>query len=415
MKYFFPDSQDQIDPNFDFITEQPAEFRVRQRDDRYAHEVLRRPAYDGILVSKPIIDGISGTSGKYTNAQRQRLYRIGARRFYRLDQPGRLIASMGDCGAFTYVREETPPFTVEEVADFYDGCGFDFGISVDHVVLGYDFTETNDDISAWRRRQQLTIDLARDFLQHHATSHRKFNPLGVAQGWSPKSYARAVVALQRMGYRYIAIGGLVPLKTAQIVACLAAVNNVRRTDTRLHLLGITRAEQMNVFRGFGVVSFDSTSPFRQAFKDDKDNYYVGDRAYAAIRVPQVDGNTRLKLLVQAGRVDQAKARLAERRCLDRLAKFDQGGMRLKDVLDALASYAEILEPDHDYSAQERELLESAPWKSCDCGLCEAVGIQICIFRGTERNKRRGFHNLHVFRQRLSEKNVRRSGLTKASK
>jgi hypothetical protein len=32
---------------------------------------------------------------------------------------------------------------------------------------------------------------------------------------------------------------------------------------------------------------------------------------------------------------------------------------------------------------------------------------VIIFRGSERNKRRGFHNLHVFRQRLDrELNVR---------
>jgi hypothetical protein len=283
-------------------------------------------------------------------------------------------------------------------------------------VLGYDATETNPDIPAWKARQELTIDLARDFLRYHKAHRCRFAPLGVAQGWSPKSYARAVGKLQRMGYRYIAIGGLVPLKTGQITICLAAVSQVRHSDVQLHLLGVTRTEQMTTYQGFGVSSFDSTSPFRQAFKDDKDNYHLRDRSFAAIRVPQVDGNTRLKLLVQAGRIDQAKARLAERRCLLRLAAFDEGEITLKPVLDALAAYAEILEPDHDYSAQHRDLLECAPWKSCDCGLCEKVGIQICIFRGTERNKRRGFHNLHVFRQRLSlSQRSRRTGLTRVSK
>ena len=33
-------------------------------------------------------------------------------------------------------------------------------------------------------------------------------------------------------------------------------------------------------------------------------------------------------------------------------------------------------------------------------ICEKAGIEIVLFRGAERNKRRGFHNLHVFRQRL---------------
>jgi hypothetical protein len=145
-----------------------------------------------------------------------------------------------------------------------------------------------------------------------------------------------------------------------------------------------------------------TSPFRQAFKDDRDNYYVLDRAYAAIRVPQVDGNTRLRLRIQAGRVDQAKARIAEQRCLTRLAAFDAGKSSVKGVLDALSAYADIVEPERDYSVQHRELLEAAPWKTCDCGICKRVGIQVCVFRGTERNKRRGFHNLCVFSRRLVE-------------
>jgi hypothetical protein len=402
MKFFFPDSQDQIDPGFDFQTEQVSEFRVRQRDDRYAHEVLRHRAYDGLLVSKPIVDGLWGQSGKYTSAQRNRLYTVGVRRFFRLDQPGVRIASMGDCGAFTYVREETPPYSVEDVVDFYEGCGFDFGISVDHVVLGFDPDETSPNVPDWRRRQRLTLDLARDFLAYNRSNRCRFHPVGVAQGWSPRSYAAAVAELQDLGYDYVALGGMVPLKSPQISACLSAVSDVRIPETKLHLLGISRTDQMAAFAAMGVTSFDSTSPFRQAFKDDRDNYYVLDRAYAAIRVPQVDGNTKLKLQIRAGRVDQTKARVAEHRCLDSLARFDAGETSVKAVMDALTAYAEIVQPGRDYSVQHQELLETAPWKSCDCGVCQEAGIQICIFRGTERNKRRGFHNLSVFSRRLNE-------------
>ena len=60
----------------------------------------------------------------------------------------------------------------------------------------------------------------------------------------------------------------------------------------------------------------------QAFKDDKDNYYALDRTYVAIRVPQVDGNTKLRSMVTAGAVDQQQARRLERTCLERLRKFD---------------------------------------------------------------------------------------------
>lgn len=402
MRFFFPDSQDQIDPSFDFQSERASEFRVRQRDDLYAHEILRQPAYDGLLLSKPIVDGLAGTSGKYTVAQRHRLYRLGVRQFFRLDQASWPIMTMGDCGGFTYVRDETPPYTVDEVIDFYERCSFDQGVSVDHVILGYDRTDTGASVPQWRNRQQLTLELAADFLRSHRARHCEFAPLGVAQGWSPVSYAHAVNELQRIGYRYVALGGMVPLKTVQIVECLRAVQDIRLPEVQLHLLGISRCDRVPELASLGVSSFDSTSPFRQAFKDDKDNYYTPGRNFLAIRVPQVEGNPKLKAAILAGRVDQARARTLEQLCLQRLAKFDRGETTVGSVLDALTAYGDLLEVgQHDLVAY-RELLEAAPWRSCRCGICHQAGIQVVIFRGTERNKRRGFHNLYVFGQSLKE-------------
>jgi hypothetical protein len=63
MKYFFPDSQDFVDPNFDFETEKNKLLRVTQRDDVYAHHLLERP-YDGLLISKAIVEGIPGKTDK---------------------------------------------------------------------------------------------------------------------------------------------------------------------------------------------------------------------------------------------------------------------------------------------------------------------------------------------------------------
>src|SRR6516165_37414 len=115
MDFYFPDSQDQIEPTFDFLAEERSPLRVRQRDDRYAHEVHKKPAYSGILVSKAIVDGIGG-AGRYTAAQRHRLYRLGVRDFFRLDShAGVALKSMGDCGAFSYAAQPTPPFEPDEV------------------------------------------------------------------------------------------------------------------------------------------------------------------------------------------------------------------------------------------------------------------------------------------------------------
>jgi hypothetical protein len=203
-----------------------------------------------------------------------------------------------------------------------------------------------------------------------------------------------------MGYRRIAIGGMVPLKTAEILACLRAVDDIRRVATQLHLLGISRCDNIDAFASYGVTSFDSTSPFRQAFKDDHDNYYTLDRTYTAVRVPQVDGNPKLKARIRAGRVSQAEALELEQACLRLLRAYDTGTTPLTPVLDALRGYDELFDGRYDRTDAYRELLNDRPWQHCPCSICAAVGIDVAIFRGSERNKRRGFHNLFVFQQRL---------------
>ena len=264
MQFFFPDSQDQIDPSFDFITEERSIYRVRQRDDRYAHEALRTPPFDGFLVSKTIVDGLPGAAGKYTIAQRHRLYRVGVREFFRLDaQPGPRLATMGDCGAFSYVREDSPPYSADEVIDFYNECGFDLGISVDHVILGYDPAADHDPEHPQR------AGLGGPASAHPRTRGRV--PDGVpgparsasSRSASPKDGARppmpaAVRALQKMGYRRIALGGMVPLKTDEVLACLEQIDQVRR---RRHPTSSARhhapSDHMEPFAEAGVTSFDS--------------------------------------------------------------------------------------------------------------------------------------------------------------
>jgi hypothetical protein len=356
------------------------------------------------LVSKGIVDGVGQSAGRYTLAQRHRLLRGGAREFFRLHRlgPG-VLPIMGDCGAFTYVREKTPPYSVDDVINFYVESQFDLGISVDHVILAYQpawdnaDTEVPDDV---RQRQAITLELADAFLQRHRALRLPFQPLGVAQGWSPRSYTRAVTELEKMGYDYIAVGGMVPLKTPEILACLNAIDAIRRKETKLHLLGVTRTEQVGAFKRFGVVSFDSTSPLRQAFKDAKDNYYTMERTYTAIRVPQVEGNPGLQRRIRAGIISQEEARRLERKCLEMLRRYDKEDVDLDSLLVTLRSYEELYDPGHDHTAVYREVLTDQPWRKCPCNVCRMLGHHVILFRGAERNRRRGFHNLWVFYRRL---------------
>lgn len=404
MKFFFPDSQDFVDESFDFVSETRSELRVRQRDDRYPHEIFHKTPYNGVLVSKAVVDGLGGGTGKYSAAQRNRFMRVGVREYFRLWDME--LETMGDCGAFTYVREERPPYTAEEVADFYEDCGFDYGLSVDHVILAYraELDQCHDGIDPvpqeWRTRQNMTFDLAEQFLRYHDARRYRFKPIGVAQGWSPASYAHAVARLQGMGYQYIAFGGFVPLKTRDILACLEASNAVRNPSTRFHLLGITRCENVQAFGEFGVVSFDSTSPLRKAFKDDKHNYYTLDGTYSAIRVPQVDANPELLRRIVAGQVNQEDARELEMQCLDVLVKYDKHQASLDETLAVLRSYELVYNGASDRSEVYRRVLSDRPWSECPCEVCRRLGIQVIIFRGAERNRRRGFHNIFVFNQQL---------------
>ncbi|WP_329106889.1 tRNA-guanine transglycosylase DpdA [Micromonospora sp. NBC_01699] len=405
MKYFFPDSQDQIDPSFDFLTEERDPMRVRQRDDLYAHEVFDSPPFHGLLVAKSIVDGYSsGVAGKYTGAQRNRLRREGARRFFRLDHVHGPLSIMGDCGAFTYHQLDEPPFTVEEVIEFYDRNDFDYGISVDHIVFNLKpltpVDPGHESVQKWADRQDLTLDYANQFWKRCKDRKVRFEPLGVAQGWSPESYAKSVRELQRIGYSRIAMGGMVPYKTPEILACLAAVDGERHAGTQLHLLGISRCDNIPAFAEHGVTSFDSTSPFLQSFKDDRDNYYTPNSTYVAIRVKQVEGNPALRKRISAGEIDQRRAMTLERAALRRLREYDAGLATIDETLTAVHEYSQLVDPKVDRRADYRRTLQDMPWKDCKCPLCRKEGITIAIFRGSERNKRRGFHNLYVFRNRL---------------
>jgi hypothetical protein len=203
-----------------------------------------------------------------------------------------------------------------------------------------------------------------------------------------------------MGYRYIALGGMVPLKNAEILASLAAVSKVRRPETRLHLFGVTRVDCVAAFESYGVASFDSTSPLRQAFKDGKDNYYTPERAYTAIRIPQVEGSPVLQKRIRAGLVRQEHARRLERSCLALMRQFDESTACPDRVLEALREYEQLYDPAHDHSRAYAETLRDRPWQQCACDVCKELGHHVILFRGAERNRRRGFHNLSVFYRRL---------------
>jgi hypothetical protein len=421
MKFIFSDSLDMVDPTFDFIEDRNSPNRRLYWDDAYPHELLVKPPYDGMLVSKAIV-GDHRIKGKYNDSQAMRFYRVGAREFLRLNNPK--YASMpifGDCGAFSYAQEEKPPYSPEEIVEFYNSCGFTHGCSVDHII--FDFYEDlagleggSEDV---RRRFEITLENANIFLKSHHAESSTFTPLGVVQGWSPGSMAEASRQLCTMGYDYLAIGGLVPLKANQIHTIIQAIRDVVPQSTRIHLLGFAKADVIEQFVRYNITSFDTTSPLIRAFKDEKKNYYVlqetGELSYfTAIRIPQATENTRLQRAAKEGKIDQEEMQTLETQSLKTLRAFDRGEVSIDETLDAVISYNVFLESSlHDNVAIREELakkleplyrktLEAKPWKTCPCEICKDVGVEVIVFRGNNRNRRRGMHNLFVYHNRIKQ-------------
>ncbi|MFO0822563.1 MAG: tRNA-guanine transglycosylase DpdA [Gemmataceae bacterium] len=342
MKFFFPDAHELVDPNYNFARKHDPPRGVGQQDGKYAHELIDPPPYDGILLSRGVIQGrgsdADGRFGdaKYKLSEQQRLYRVGAREFFRAGK--RPLLFMGDCGAFSYRNEPEPPYTVDGVIGYYDACRVDWGVSVDHVILGYDARLDKEGLFGtaevpedWVKRQEITITLAAEFLRKSRTGRHTFEPVGAAQGWSPKSYAHCVAELQKMGFRRIALGGMVALKSAEVLDVLAGIATVKRPETQLHLLGLNRMDHVAAFRKFGVTSIDSTSPLTQSFKDDRDNYYAPGRTYSAVRIRIADPKVtrELRQLMAAGKLTQTEALRWKTRHGRRCSATPNDGCRLR--------------------------------------------------------------------------------------
>ena len=71
-----------------------------------------------------------------------------------------------------------------------------------------------------------------------------FTPLGVIQGWSPSSMGQAALRLKKMGYDYLAVGGMVPLDARQIKMALQGIRESVGNEIRLHILGFAKVEQL---------------------------------------------------------------------------------------------------------------------------------------------------------------------------
>ena len=425
LKYFIPDWDDLVDPRYDFENERYSSSTGPGdrgsggwENEVFAHQLYDTPSYDGILVSREVL--------QKSNRKKEALEELaegngGVHRYLRVPED---FPVMGDCGAFGYVDQEKPPYSVDDVLDYYTRHGFDYGISVDHLVIGA------DDQDGRRERYELTLENAQEFYDMHRAQGRAWHPMAAVQGWSAESYTQAARECVSMGYDYLAIGGLVKSRTVEIERVLREIRRAVGAGVRLHALGVARFESLQTFMDVGVTSVDSATYLRRAWTSRKDNLWTRDQVvYSAIRVPgpkrslRSDARKRAtEKAKRAGMAEEDRAQYVEKSIEDRLADdlgqakemeakcFDElraygeraenalSATQLVDLLDAYQTFV----GRECYREHYEATLKARPWEQCDCTICKRSGIEVAIFRGNNRNRRRGFHNTRVFYDLLGE-------------
>jgi hypothetical protein len=410
LKYFLPDWEDRVDPKFDFQNDKFSESHTKDtyNNDNYAHQIFDKIPYDGILVSLAIFEkkiSLNRDEEKYTIRNKDSI-----KDYLKIHNSSNLEV-MGDCGAFSYVTEKQPPsfYNVEDIASIYQNLGFDYGVSVDHLAVDYiliknpktgkrekkDISDKEND-----RRIKITLKNAAKFLDLCNDNNYSFHPIGVAQGYSIETYEHSVKKLVDMGYDYIALGGIVQYSTRYILDILEAINEDTK-NVQIHLFGVLRKDYLKKFQDLGVTSFDSASFFRKAWLRSGQNYLsTNGKWYSSIRVPQ-SFNPRIIKKVNFNELSLNKIRDMEKKALKALFDYDNGKIDIDTALNTVMKYDKLLlrnsnDGDNLKIKYRRTLLEK-PWEDCDCPMCKELGINVLIFRGTNRNKRRGFHNIWALR------------------
>lgn len=394
MKFFFPHGiGNRCQRNFDWENEEG------DGDLVCAHDLLDEHTYDGLLMSRAEVS--SNRLADIVDAG-------GVRAFYNSPLP-----TMGDCGAFTWRNEDMPQVTVPELVEFYQKCDFDIAASLDHIITGFHkfCGGIGPPPAEAQRRWELTMHLAEEFMAESAG--QRYIPMGVAQGWCPDVYADSVEGLQKIGYNYIAVGGIPMVSSEGIVSILEAIARVRKPDTRLHLFGVGRLKYLDTFTSLGAFSFDTTSPFLGAFSMGP-LYFTYHKKYAGIRLPRLESSRNLAAYIEETGTSYEEIEAAETAALEAALAFEEDpNASVPDTLDKLMAYCEYAAAASSSqwnmdSEREglRETLTDRPWEKCGCVLCEDAGIRIMFLRGTgstnEYSWRRGYHNLLVFRRWIDE-------------
>jgi len=377
LKFIVPDWDDIVDPEYDFVNEKHGEKYKKSKfrhGARIWHLFSDSLPIDGVLVSRSVIEhkiNLIEASG-------------GIKKYLRL--PSWLgkdkFQVIADCGAWQYKTLEKPPYEPKETLDFYERLGVDYGVSVDHIAFFGDA----------RSRIDLTFKYAVEsfelWKQRYGKGEYNFILLASVQGLEVNDYINFLRKLYDKGVRHFALGGLAPRTSEFIQELVRSIETTFKGKgiEKIHILGVARPSLIDVYRRLTEVaeevSFDNATYLRMAWMRGRGNYITLDgKAYTAIRV--------------------RKGSEGEREVLETLRNYAYGFETLENAINVLSKYVSR-NGESEYLPYYVATLRDRPWEKCPCPICKNAGIEVLIFRGNDRNRRRGFHNLFVFNSLLKQ-------------
>jgi len=436
MKYYIPEWDDQVDPGYDFASDAYSEDHFAdRRKDVYMWEIFRQNAvpFDGVLVSLMSING----KGK---KRREITEKGGLHEYLRLPANIPIIA---DCGAWGYIKEDHPPFDAIQVLDFYKELGVQEAVTVDHLVIPQ--VRKNGTVVALDISQRMKVTLDNGIKGFEAWKKEYedcFDLLVSVQGLRLDDYMNMYRTYLEHGITSFAFGGLAKKPTdfvARIIERL--IEDIKhRNDLkvkRIHFFGLGRTSLFSKLREIEQlgthVSFDTASWLRRAWLGGG-YYYVDSKGlheYTAIRVPMSDtGRSSFKGKRKLGAdADLLGLRKSETECLQTLRSFERNDTTLEEALLSVKQYdtkllgefekslvwktpnpddrskkmSELLRFFKSLERRYEDMLRDRPWTKCDCPICRSIGIEVVLFRGNDRNRRRGFHNVYTMYHKFLSK------------
>lgn len=385
-----------------------------------AHNFYQKYPYDGLLISKAFIDATeSGIFNLNRKSLRQafkdgRLSPEAVQAYKRFKKQKTIhnillarpeVPIMGDCGAFSFVTSKVPPFDTEEILDYYTQYGFDQGVSVDHIIFG--------DMEDKKFRYELTISNAQDFIKEHRKRGLPWTPIGSLQGWNVSSYSKAAGLYAKMGYKYLALGGIIKSSTEYILRLLQGIRDelvrVGCPDVVIHLFGVTRFMSIPDFGALGAKSFDSTSLFQQSYRGDN-GFLLQDGWHPTVTLPVMGTTIKNRTAEEDEPFDVKAYKKQSTKLLKRILLFIKSGKKRppKKLVSDIVNFNILTYPSLERkSAELHRSVETALterlWKKCGCRLCKMLGVRIMLTYTGQFYFARGLHNLFVFQTQIYPK------------